>query len=140
MRTVLMGRPIRTRFSILRHFELHLLGSVATLEWRETKSDEKLKFHASVATEFFLSLIKFGQCIRDLPRKPPRQRAPVSPEQRPQYATPDPQVPASRTAPWYTAGAQGNAYASYEGRPQPKQNYAAGPRRLHGTRQACTRC
>jgi len=69
--------------------------------------------------------------------KPPRQRAPVSPERRPQYATQDPQVPAAQTAPRYAAG---NAYASYESRPPPEQNYAGGPSRLHGTRQDCTRC
>ena len=78
--------------------------------------------------------------LLQFPRKPARQRAPISPEQRPQYATPDPQVPVSQTASRYTAGSQGNTYVSYEGRPQPEQNYAAGPRRLHGIRQACTRC
>jgi hypothetical protein len=79
-------------------------------------------------------------CSYCFSRKPPRQRAPVSPEQRPQYATPDPQVPAAQTAVRYAAGAQGNAYASYESRAPPEQNYAGGPSRLHGPRQDCTRC
>jgi len=73
-------------------------------------------------------------------RKPPRQRAAVSPEQRTQYATPDPQVQAAQTATRYAAGSHGHAYASYEGRPPPEPNYAGGPSRLHGTRQDCTRC